>query len=285
MRRSFLMPTAAAFFASAVTLSGQNPVPRIATTAIDRYFVRSEIVIKGRVVGFEEGFTEAKLGAGPRMKVRVAVVESDESFKGAAKLTHLRVACATSDQPMRDKKGRLRPTTTVRHSLLSPISEDDAGIFFLEATDSACLFGLGMSTPLPDDQSPRFEAELVALREIAEITADPLKAISGKDELENYAKLYRFLYLARTSPTEEASAELSKRILTMVGDMSPTGIDRNKAPYGFSSYAIKLRLGSADGFELPVENGRPVSGTKRYEAMHNWIKENASTHRLKLSVR
>jgi hypothetical protein len=129
------------------------------------------------------------------------------------------------------------------------------------------------------------KADVAALRQLVLLQNDPLKALAVEDTFERNANLYRLLSLYRppvgASVVARASPEVSRRVLTLLSEMSPTQHDPKTAPFAFSSYALMLRLTPADGFEVPLDNGIPVTGLKRYEAMHAWIKQNVDTYRLK----
>ena len=260
-------------------------------------FLRSEVVVVGKVVRIEKDTVEATapyIGAKEKKTYRVAVVKIDSSIVGAKNAKEIRIGFV----PWPKRGPNDRPLRT--DILIPELKEGQESIFFVSKHPTAGFHVMMRRDSPMEISTEQGKAELAILKRAAERLADPMKGLKS-DRAEVRAETAALLLIKyRTSrgfvaQTEAVPIDAEESRLILKGLAEGEWAYRGDRPY--RTYAPlahlafwQLRLTEKDGWVPPVivppQPGTPPpdEGLFWQDAFAKWIKGPGKDYRIKKIV-
>jgi tetratricopeptide (TPR) repeat protein len=230
----------------------------------------ADAVVVGRVAGIEEAPVQAfpvlKVRGGARVSFRMAQVRIDRVLLGRAGPERLRVGVGP---------GQFMPA----------LAEGQTGCFFLHQHPEEPFYVLSAGSDFIDSRREEYGQVVDLAGRCSGLLADTdegLRSPDGEDRLLTAALLiFRFRtarYAYSGAPrTEPIDAELSRRILAVLGDGSFSD-KAAREPTGRLTLFLRLDLTEADGWTPP----RHLPGVPA--AAEKWLADHAGTYRIRRFV-
>ena len=257
---------------------------------------QSDVVVTGKVKDLEKAPVEAAQHAGqgaPLASYTIAVVDIQDSIKGADSLTQIRVGFPEGtpkpapnkfDPPQQDV---VRP---IRGMPSQALTIGQEGCFFLQKHPTANFYIQVSYSTLLDAKAANFKTELAKVTNAVAVFKEPLKALKVEDKKERYINLRMLLQHYQSYPRSqvnatpakrvEVPADVSKLIMNLVADLPEVTPDPVTG-MNIQSVFYFLQPTPADGWMQPKfvqgANFQQVFG----EAAKKWVKEHADTFRVK----
>jgi hypothetical protein len=185
---------AAAFAVTTVGLClSEARAMRIAFRSPAQRAIGSELVVIGKVTGFEKDLVQAAPHAGAKDTVgyKVAIVQVKTGVIGAEKLTEVKVGFIPAPKaepvPPAPVGGPIRPVIRPRPVRQPELAEGQELLLFLAKHPSGKFYVLPAMSPPVDLSTDAGKAEVESVKKIAAILADPAKGLKS-DKPEDRAE-------------------------------------------------------------------------------------------------
>ena len=256
-------------------------------------FVQADVVVRGKVKSVEKEAVEvaqSNAANAPKLQYSVAVLDIQDTIKGAGNLTQIRVGVPmiitpNPALPIINANIRVRPVG----NQAQPLATGQEGCFFLQKHPAADFFVPVPFCPTIDAKATDFKQQLASVMRAKAVLEAPVNALKVEDKKTRYANLQLLLDGYRNGRTfggarqfklVELPAEESKLMMKLIAELPPSTPDPdiNLSVMAMFQYLNPL---ATEGWTAP----KPVAGAdyqKAFgEALKAWVGDHADTYRVK----
>jgi hypothetical protein len=250
----------------------------------------ADAVVVGKVVAIEEKPALAAQFPGMQKSAyRVAVVQVDDGFGAAKGQTQVRVGYLPTPKP----DPRVRPPVGFRPLFQqTQLDKGDEVVLFLQKHPDGNFYHAPNMGDAVKKGAMTYAKEVEEARKTAGLLADPKAGLTSTEQADRFVTAAMLINRYRTQKTqvrfgmepktEAIDAEESKLILTALAEadwVARPGPGAQAAPFMLQPLNLFTRLGVGpkDGW-VPPRDGAFV------QAAQKWVKDNASTYRIKKFV-